>query len=551
MKTKLLTLMLGLLTTTMSAQQFGAVNAQLSTAGPDGDAALDANDPAVAYSTTQNKYLAVWDTDDTDTGIDCVGGEHEIVGIFYKADGTPSGPKFRISTMEGIGATGYNAENVAISYNETSDSFLVAFMGKTATEKYNEVYGVIVKADGSSALPAVPFRISDMGPDDEATTFSHGYCSIACNEDDDEFLVVWRGIDDVANGYQLFGQRISTAGAELGSDFTITSHTEDIADRIDVAWNSNSQEYMVVYASPLYSGGVAAQDETHGQRVSELGATVGAPFRISNHLVTNPNMDAKLPRIACNPTADNYLVIYLADDLAVEKAKEVYGQLINSDGTEIGSDFKISTVGVDNNDIGLDAGICDVIWHQGKSAYSVFWAADHNAANDFEIYYQNVSATGNLIGATAEVTKTTPSSSVAVAKDPRVAGDGNGKVMFVYEASGNGIYSHTGLLYGEWEIYGNFWDIEETMSTNNAILNTNFNVYPNPNNGQFSVSYKGDSALEKLSVFDITGRMVQSIDLQNANSETINVNLEGVSQGMYVLQIYTKNASVTKKIVIR
>ena len=547
MKTKLLTLMLGLLTITMSAQQFGAVNAQLSTAGADG--LQDAYDPAVAYSTAQSKYLAVWDADDTDLG--CLSGEKEIVGIFYKADGTPDGPKFRISTVQGIGTdAGFDADNVSIAYNETSDSFLVVFVSDTSTAGEKEVYGVIVNADGTSSLPVAPFRLSDMGLDGDTATDVNGYIGIACNETDDEYLVTWRGID-VAGEYEIYGQIVSAAGAEVGTDITLTNTPGIIGDnRPDVAWNSTDNEYMVVFANAKFTG-ISGQNDVHGQRISPAGVLVGtSSFRISNQTDVSTTFDGQLARVAYNPTANNYLVTFQGDDLANPGADEVWGQLIQADGTEIGADFRISTAGVDDANTALDASFSDVVWLPGISTYTVFWAADHNAANDFEIYYQNVSATGALVGVTVEATLTN-AVATAVARDVRIAGDGDQKVMFVYEATGEDIYGNTALAYNEWEIYGNFWDIGGTMSTNNAILNTNFNVYPNPNNGQFSVSYKGDSALEKLSVFDITGRMVQSIDLQNANSETINVNLEGVSQGMYVLQIYTKNASVTKKIVIR
>jgi hypothetical protein len=81
----------------------------------------------------------------------------------------------------------------------------------------------------------------------------------------------------------------------------------------------------------------------------------------------------------------------------------------------------------------------------------------------------------------------------------------------------------------------------------NDISETSVNVYPNPNNGTFTISLP-EGAETVLSVKDLTGKSVY----QNNVRGTTTINLNDMYKGIYLLNIYdaTTNTNVVKKLVI-
>lgn len=76
-----------------------------------------------------------------------------------------------------------------------------------------------------------------------------------------------------------------------------------------------------------------------------------------------------------------------------------------------------------------------------------------------------------------------------------------------------------------------------------------FTIYPNPNNGSFTIS--SDKIIDdvNIEVYDIRGRKVYNELYRNFENETIRLN--AVQSGMYLLNIISGNKKVTKKIIIQ
>ena len=78
---------------------------RVSQAGPNGSPDFNASNSAVAYSPQANRYLVVWEADDT------TNGELEIFGRLVTAAGKPAGREFRISDMGPNGSPSFGAQN--------------------------------------------------------------------------------------------------------------------------------------------------------------------------------------------------------------------------------------------------------------------------------------------------------------------------------------------------------------------------------------------------------------------------------------------------------
>jgi hypothetical protein len=92
-------------------------------------------------------------------------------------------------------------------------------------------------------------------------------------------------------------------------------------------------------------------------------------------------------------------------------------------------------------------------------------------------------------------------------------------------------------------------DIRDAIANVNDISTSELlSVYPNPNNGQFTVSLKeGNGQLETLRITDLSGREV-SAELEQINSSSWKVRMNELSSGVYLIQAQTDNGWSTHKI---
>src|SRR3989304_4536829 len=101
--------------------QLGGNDFRISDMGPDGNTSFVAFDPAVAYNSTNNEYLVVWDGDDNTAPL--VDGEFEIFGqrIAAATGAELGGNDFRISDMGPDGSTSFAAFNPAVAYGRANN----------------------------------------------------------------------------------------------------------------------------------------------------------------------------------------------------------------------------------------------------------------------------------------------------------------------------------------------------------------------------------------------------------------------------------------------
>jgi len=79
----------------------------------------------------------------------------------------------------------------------------------------------------------------------------------------------------------------------------------------------------------------------------------------------------------------------------------------------------------------------------------------------------------------------------------------------------------------------------------------NFILYPNPNKGNFTISFNSDNS-EKINVrvFDIGGRSVFNKEYQNNGLFNENMHLDNLQSGVYLVKVQNGSKQLTKKIVI-
>ncbi len=76
-----------------------------------------------------------------------------------------------------------------------------------------------------------------------------------------------------------------------------------------------------------------------------------------------------------------------------------------------------------------------------------------------------------------------------------------------------------------------------------------FNLYPNPSLGRFYIELEKDVSDVEISIFDHSGRLIRNIG-KNFPGKTIQVDLDGVAPGVYMIFIKTERGTGTRKLII-
>ena len=134
---------------------------------PEDLALRDAVNPAVGYDSVRNRYLVVWEADDTDTpGV--ANEEFEIFGQVLSPAGEPVGANdFRISDAGADGDPDSDARNPAVAFNPAGNEFLVVWQANeqptTDGDPQFEVYGQRLALDPSCARRSARAACSPCG----------------------------------------------------------------------------------------------------------------------------------------------------------------------------------------------------------------------------------------------------------------------------------------------------------------------------------------------------------------------------------------------------
>jgi hypothetical protein len=83
------------------------------------------------------------------------------------------------------------------------------------------------------------------------------------------------------------------------------------------------------------------------------------------------------------------------------------------------------------------------------------------------------------------------------------------------------------------------------------LLNWDAQIYPNPNNGEFSIMVNGSSAAMNVVVFNVIGEKIYELQMLAKNGAK--VDLTEIQKGLYVVQIADKKLGeiVTRRMQIR
>ena len=111
-----------------------------------------------------------------------------------------------------------------------------------------------------------------------------------------------------------------------------------------------------------------------------------------------------------------------------------------------------------------------------------------------------------------------------------------------------GSWNSNNALIGGWSVLGSVDVNDGTLSTNDELLSTAISVFPNPVKNQLKISNNTNVPLQDLKIFDVSGRLIKSLDSKITDREAI-FNIDHLSSGLYIVVINSDRGKITKRFV--
>jgi len=311
-------------------EESSPVNEVLIGGGPE-----DQHSPALAYNASEESYLVVWLQ---------TGEPTSFYGRFILANGIPLTQEFPI--VEGSVGEPQRPELV---YNEVDNGYLLAWYelnGDVSVESYclysacvtyeiprANLYALKISADGIPTSSAPTLITTEMTDFDIRSEYD-----IAFNSNSNEYLMVWAQppggfIGNIAHPHRLMGQRLDSSLNILGSPVVIKPI---VASDIRATYSAGSNEYLVTNSYFMYG---SRQYDLYAQRLdpvslSNQGSSITFTFYLGGWQT--------YPGVAYDSVEDNYLLTWHDNPTHPPGFGHIQGQLIQAGtGSRLGSDFLV------------------------------------------------------------------------------------------------------------------------------------------------------------------------------------------------------------------
>jgi hypothetical protein len=220
-----------------------------------------------------------------------------------------------------------------------------------AHEPARRAAGLLVMSALTLSAPARAQTPEPDGNEFQVNSFTPGHQrgQMVASDANGNFVVVWHSDQD--GSYSgVFGQRFSSAGALLGSEFQINSYTTAFQQYPAVSSDPNGN-FVVVWESYVQDGGGLG---VFGRRFDSGGSPLGAEFRVNSYTTDHE----AYPAVASDANG-NFVVVWSSYGGQDGSGTGVFGRRFDSGGNPLGSDFPINSYTTANQSsphVATDAG---------------------------------------------------------------------------------------------------------------------------------------------------------------------------------------------------
>jgi hypothetical protein len=235
-------------------------------------------------------------------------------------------------------------------------------------------------------------------------------------ESNGDFVVIWRSRFQDGDGYGIFGQRLTSAGVRIGTEFQVNAFTPAYQLGNKVA-SDDQGNFVVVWNSYTQDG---AGSGVFGQRYDSAGAPVGDNFQVNTVTLASQN----LPDVAVDGSG-NFVVVWSSGGALDGSDYGILGQRYTSGGAAIGGEFRINSY---TEGTQFDPSVVS----EDNGDFVVTWTSYDQDGSSAGIFAQRFSSGGAPVGGEFQVnTQTTFFQRFAA-----LASDRNGGFVVTWEGAG-------------------------------------------------------------------------------------------------------------------
>ena len=231
-----------------------------------------------------------------------------------------------------------------------------------------------------------------------------------------EFVVAWDSFYQDAARWGVFAQRFDSTGAFVGSEFQVNTYTSDDQTRSSISLTM-SGDFVIAWES-RYNDQDGDEDGVFAQRFTSAAVRTGTEFQVSTYTVNDQNR----PAVAGSATGD-FLIAWIGPSVStISPTDNAFLKFYNSSGALIGSEFEIQPVACTQR---FDPEVCSADDGDFVVVYSVD-ATDY--VND--VFGQRFNSAGALAGTEFQINSYTLDSQ----DDPTVACDADGNFVVAWNS---------------------------------------------------------------------------------------------------------------------
>ncbi len=271
------------------------------------------------------------------------------------------------------------------------------------------------------------------------TGWQGGYGAVVASDAAGNFVVVWDSDGQDGSGAGLFGQRYTAAGAKLGTEFQVNTYTTD--NQLFPAVASDAAGNFVVVWESAYNGQDGSSSGVFGQRYSRTGARLGSEFQVNTYTAG----DQAGVLAVTSDAAGNFVVVW--NSVGQDGSEHgVFGQRYSNTGAKLGSEFQVNTYTA-------SAQGAPSVASDAAGNFMVAWFSYGQDGSSYGVFGQRYASTGEKLGSEFQVNTYTTGHQIF----PVVASDAAGNFVVAWgsegqDGSGFGTfgqrYSNTGAKLG-------------------------------------------------------------------------------------------------------
>ena len=344
------------------------------------------------------------------------------------------GPEFLVNTT-----TSFDQEMAAVSHGPSGEYLVVWESRGQDGDGFD--FGVFGQRFSSSgAVVGTEFQVN-------STTSGDQVFPALSHDDDGDFVVVWvspRPNDDPDG---IFGQRYSSSGAPLGTEFPISTDTAAGHTKPAVS-HGTSGDFVVIWEDGFQDSGTVG---VFGRRFSSSGQPAGTEFKVH----TTTSGDQANPDLSHSSSGD-FVVVWGDGNFSGGDGQDgssfgVFGRRFSSSGAPLGGEFLVNTTTVDpqNN---------PSVSHAPAGDFMVVWQSRDQDGDGYGVFGQRFDSGGAPLGTEFPVNESTAGAQM----NPDVAHSQSGEVQVVWESTGG----------DDGEVYGRRFDSARAALGPEFVINS-------------------------------------------------------------------------------